>query len=65
MSNPADRLLSPSEAATYCGVSRRTLYKWITEKRFPVIHLPGVIRIRLSALESYLHAHTERAIDLT
>lgn len=57
-----DRLLSPNEAATYCGISRRTLYRWVGERRFPVIHLRGLTRIRLSDLEAYLRGNTARAI---
>lgn len=59
-----DRLLTPHDAATYCAVSRRTFYRWISEKRFPVIHLRGLTRIRMRDLEAYLKSNTARAIAL-
>jgi excisionase family DNA binding protein len=58
-----DQLLTQQQAAAYCGVSIRTLYNWIAEKRFPVIRLDRLVRIKRSDLETYLRVHTERAID--
>lgn len=54
-----DQLLAPKDAARYCGVSTHTFYRWIEEKRFPVIRLERTIRIRRSELETYLRLNTD------
>lgn len=59
-----NRLLTPKQAAAYCGVSCATIYRWISERRFAVIHLPRLVRIRMSDLEAYLRGNTTRAIAL-
>jgi len=59
-----DRLLTAAQAAKYCSVSLCTIRRWIAQQRFPVIHLPGVTRIRMRDLEAYLKANTARAIAL-
>ena len=57
-----DRLLSPEEVAVFCGVGRKTIYVWIQQKRFPIVRLRHLVRIRMSDLEHYLQQNTEKAI---
>ncbi|WAC07847.1 MAG: helix-turn-helix domain-containing protein [Thermodesulfobacteriota bacterium] len=50
--NPA--WLRPKAAAAYCGVSERTLRKWLSEGlSYSRVH--GVILIRVSELNDFIH----------
>lgn len=50
-----DRLaFSITEAATAVGVSRPTLYRWMSLPGFPVVRVGKVVRIPVRAFENWL-----------
>jgi excisionase family DNA binding protein len=49
-------VLSFAEAASYLGVSERTLRRWVAEKVVPHAKVGGLIRFRRIALEEWLAA---------
>lgn len=57
-----------SEAAASCGVSRRTLWSWISQG-LPAFRVGGVTLIRPDKLREWLekhavdHARTDRLVD--
>jgi excisionase family DNA binding protein len=54
-------LLTIEEARTRLGVSRSTLWSWISGGRLPVVRLPGrVVRIDPEDLEAFVRAHKTR-----
>ncbi len=56
----SDSLLSPSEAATYIGVSENTLSVWRCVGRYaiPFIKVGRLVRYRMSDLEAWLESRT-------
>lgn len=51
---PPDHLLTVHEAADLLGVQPRTLYKWASEGRLPVVKLGRLTRFRASVIEKLI-----------
>lgn len=50
----ADRYITPTEAAAHCGVSERTVSRWLKAEALPS-HVLGVVRrIRVTDLDKFL-----------
>lgn len=58
--NP-DPLLTVPEAAAYLGVPAHWMRRAIHERRLPVLRVGRNVRLRRSALDEYLAAHTTPA----
>lgn len=54
MTNTKNRLLKPSEVALICGVSKRTVVRWIHEKRLRGVKVGRVWRVHKHDLERYV-----------
>jgi len=54
-----DRILTVSQAAHYCGVSRSTIHRWIKDKGLRAYNTAGgmYIKIRLGDLQDFVAAH--------
>ena len=59
-----DALLEVSEVAKYLGVSEVTVYRWCRNGRLPCLKIGRGLRIRQSALETFLE-HSELSATLT
>lgn len=57
-----DRLLDTRAAAAFLQVAPRTLYKWASQGRLPVVRLGRAVRFRMSALRTLVREHEEPAI---
>jgi predicted DNA-binding transcriptional regulator AlpA len=55
-----DPLLSLAQARELAGVSRWTVWSWITKEGLRTIEIHGVVRIRHSDWLAFLEAHTVR-----
>lgn len=55
-----DRLLSPTEAAKYCDVSRKFIYERIQRGDLLAVYVGRLRRIRLSTLETWLTGQNRR-----
>lgn len=58
---PPPRLLNSQEVADLLGVSKRTLEKWVQEKRIPFVKLGtagrgSLLRFRLDSLNAWIAA---------
>lgn len=45
------QLYSPADVAARLGVSRRTVYKWMAERKLPYVKLGAAVRIDEAAVE--------------
>ncbi len=54
-----DRVLTVSQAAAYCGVSRSTIHRWIRNKGLHAYNTAGgmYVKIRLADLREFVAAH--------
>ena len=52
--DPGDRLLDITEVSKALDVARVTVYKWITQRVFPIHHIGREIRIKRSDLLEYI-----------
>lgn len=59
----AYRYLRLSEVAEIVGIARSTAYEWAHAGRLPVIHRPGGMYVPAAALEAFLAAEAEEALD--
>ncbi|MEP4337345.1 MAG: helix-turn-helix domain-containing protein [Roseobacter sp.] len=57
-----EQLITVSDAAAQCGVSRSFLYREIAARRIAHYRLRGQIRIAASALADYLARHHQSSI---
>lgn len=67
MNNPEEKviksaMLKVTQVAEYCGVSYCVVYRWITENKLPVHHLPGsgsrpITLVSREDLELFLARH--------
>jgi len=48
------QLMTPSQVADYIGVTRTTVYRWITAGTLTCVHLPGGKRIKREQLIQFL-----------
>lgn len=53
------RILSVVEAASYVGVSQRTLRSWIAERKIKVARLGGRVVLRLVDVDRHIERHLE------
>ena len=62
-SNDADRLMNPSEAARWLGISRRTLHSLTVAGKVPSARLgPRCVRYSRKALEQLVERQLEKSI---
>lgn len=52
--------LSRSEAAEYLGVSFDTIRRMTEDGELPIVRIRSRVRIRVSALDTYLDEHEDR-----
>ena len=50
----ASPLLSVAAVARHCGVSNKTVYRWIDRGELPALKLGGLLRVDPSDLEFFL-----------
>ena len=63
MQTAAKPMLSVPAAAEYLGLSQRTIWGWIYERRVPSIRLGRAVRLRTSDLDKFIEAGTTPALD--
>jgi len=56
---PDNSLLTLTEACGKLKVSRSTFWKLRNEYALPVVRVAGIVRIRASALDTWLERHTK------
>jgi excisionase family DNA binding protein len=56
-----DPLLSVNEVATYLGVTRRTVYRFVQDGNLRPVRVGERLRFRTEEVERYLAENTERA----
>ena len=59
------RMLSVSDVAAICGVSTRTVYRWMDEDDLPVHHIPGsgarpIRRVDRNDLDEWLRQYSHK-----
>lgn len=55
-------LLSAADVATLCGVSRRTVYAWVSDGRGPThLRMNGTIRFRSADVAAFMAANVHHA----
>lgn len=52
------RLLTVDETAAYLGISKLTVYDWISQGKIEVIKLGRVVRFKEATLEKWIDKHT-------
>lgn len=61
MDNSVSRLLTAREAASYLGLSRRTVWKWAADGRLPVTRLGRKVLFDRLQLDALIDHHTTRS----
>ena len=52
------RLLDINEASKLLGISPKTLYNWVSQKKIPYFKVGNMIRFDLRALEIFIEEHS-------
>ena len=52
-----DRLLTIEEVAELCGVSTRTVRRWIDQDQLPAVRIDRVVRVAERDLQQFLDRH--------
>ncbi|MCM8758452.1 MAG: helix-turn-helix domain-containing protein [Candidatus Omnitrophica bacterium] len=59
------RLLTIKEAAEYLGVSQKTLYKWVSQRKIPCVKLSRkLLRFDVGCLDKIIEEKTQQPLDL-
>ncbi|HOK57221.1 MAG TPA: helix-turn-helix domain-containing protein [bacterium] len=59
------RLLNIKEANQYLGISSKTLYKWVNEKRIPYVKVGGkFLRFDIEKLNKWIEQHTVEELKI-
>jgi excisionase family DNA binding protein len=54
-------LLSMTEAATYVGISKATLYEWCSQRKIPHVKVGRLTKFDLRTLEKWIERRTVKA----
>ena len=57
-----DRLLSIDEAATILGLSKKTLYSWVSRRQIEVVKVSSRVMFEPKYIREYIEKHTVKAI---
>jgi len=55
--SPSRRIVDIETAAEHCGLSRKTLYSYVSARRVPHIKLGRAVRFDLGELDRWLDEH--------
>lgn len=53
-----DRLISVAEAAEALSINPTTLWRWITQGKFPAVRVGRLWKVKQTDVEAYIEAHT-------
>ncbi len=58
-----DRWLSVDEIATYLGIKRDTVYKWIERKRMPAHKVGRLWKFRKDEIDQWIRSGTAEEVE--
>jgi len=58
------RLLDVNEAAEYLGISAKTLYNWVSQRKVPFFKVGNMVRFDLQELDRFIKEHTIQPNDI-
>jgi len=58
------RLLDVTEAAEYLGISAKTLYNWVSQRKVPFFKVGNMVRFDLQELDRFIKEHTIQPNDI-
>jgi excisionase family DNA binding protein len=57
------RLLTITEAATYLGLSKLTLYEWVSQRKIEYVKVGRLVKFDQRQLERWIDKHTIKALN--
>jgi excisionase family DNA binding protein len=63
MSTTTNRLLTPDEAAAYLGISKLTMYEWISKRKIEYVKVGRLVKFRERTLEQWIEKHTVKPLN--
>ncbi len=61
--NTTKRLLTISEAAAYLGLSKLTLYEWVSQRKIEYVKVGRLVKFDQRQLERWIEKHTIKALN--
>lgn len=58
------RLVGVDQLARELGISRHTVYSWVSQRRIPFLKVGRLLRFDLAAISTWLHSNHEPAFTL-
>lgn len=55
------KLLTLGEASAYMGLSRLTLYEWVSKRKIEYIKIGRLVKFSQRTLDSWIDSHTVKA----
>lgn len=57
------RLLTIPEAAAYLGLSKLTLYEWVSQRKIEYVKVGRLVKFDQRELERWIEKHTVKALN--
>ena len=61
----SNKLLTMDEASEYLGVSKLTLYGWVSARKVSYVKVGRLVKFKHEHLEKWIEQHTIRALTTT
>ncbi len=55
------KLLTLDEAASYIGLSRLTMYEWVSKRKIEYVKVGRLVKFKQHALDAWIEKHTVKS----